>query len=115
MKIRTCFVSNSSTASFCVKNISDEDRSMMDLAIENMRFLDEYNRERPPEYQISQEEYLESIDNTYSFTLPAHTETSVTVGNEISTAGMIIEYGFSVYFRQSFSRSFQWVLLGSHH
>jgi hypothetical protein len=43
MKIRLGFVSNSSSSSFCISNITNEDKKLSDFILENIHFVDEYN------------------------------------------------------------------------
>jgi len=44
MKIRSGFVSNSSSTSFIITNTSSEKKTLVDFAIEVIHFVDEYNR-----------------------------------------------------------------------
>lgn len=45
MKIRSGFVSNSSSTSFAITNLSDEPKDLVDFVKENPQLLDDFNRQ----------------------------------------------------------------------
>ena len=71
MKIRTSFVSNSSSCSFIITNTSKEVLTIVDFAKENPQlvkdFVDQYNFSKIGIKELNQENLIESAENRLSY------------------------------------------------
>jgi hypothetical protein len=96
MKIRTGFVSNSSSCSFAITNISDSQKSLVDFVIENPQlieqFLEEFDwyKKYPDEY--NQDKLIESaIANDETF-LPGETKYCILGDEQGTLIGHVMDY-----------------------
>lgn len=60
MKVRHGFVTNSSSTSYIIVNISDEEKTLVDFVKENPRLVERYNRDYGWGDDCTQEELLQS-------------------------------------------------------
>lgn len=92
MKIRTGFVSNSSSTSFVIKNKSNETRTLTDFVKENeyllQKFKDEYNWHN----DLTIGQMIDNADNL-SITFKPNEEKLLSFGDEDGTTiGLVYDY-----------------------
>lgn len=63
MKFRDGFVSNSSSTSYVIKNISNEPKSLLDFANEVSYLVDEYNKKYKYSSHHTIEQFINSAEN----------------------------------------------------
>jgi hypothetical protein len=95
MKIRLGYVSNSSSSSFLISNISDERKTIVDFVRENPQlieyFVSEYDWHSPEEY--NQKALIESAEanNDYEFA-PGETVECIFGDEDGTMIGLVFDY-----------------------
>lgn len=93
MKIRYGWISNSSSTSFLIKNLTNEPKTMLDFAKETLYLVDEHNKKYG--YEIhTYDAYLKDAQEEYDNYIWKPNETIVCVfGDEHGTTmGAILDY-----------------------
>ena len=104
MKVRIGFVSNSSSTSFVITNLTNEKKSIADFVKENPQLINQFNDEYSYEYSF--DEALESAKNNYDEILTPNGETLVVFGDCQGTVlGVIFDY---ILRDGGESKSFKW-------
>jgi len=104
MKIRTGFVSNSSSTSFVITNLTDTEKTIVDFLVENSYLVNEFNESYSYEYTL--EEALDSAKNDYHSVLKPNQDTVIAFGDEDGTVlGDIFDY---ILRDGGKSKSFSW-------
>jgi hypothetical protein len=66
MNFKRDFITNSSSTSFIITNLSDKTKSLLDFAKENIHLLSDFNKEYDQNY--TEEEFLKSVmENNFNF------------------------------------------------
>ncbi len=105
MKTRTGFVSNSSSTSFVITNLTDEKKTIVDFVNENLHLVDAFNNEY--NYEYTHEEAVVSATNAYGDIVFDPKEAKhVAFGDEHGTVlGHIFDY---ILREGGTSESFSW-------
>lgn len=108
MKIRLSFVSNSSSCSFIIKNLSNEEKTLVDFVKENPQIIEKF-RERFDWYKekdgYTQKELVKSAENNNEAFKPGEKKECV-FGDE---DGTLIGHVFDYMLREGGeSESFEW-------
>ena len=71
MKIRKCFVSNSSSSSFLIDNLSNETKTIVDFALENYnifeQYCEDYGEDEAAKYLEDAESLLRQLPGEYTW------------------------------------------------
>ena len=103
MKIRNGFVSNSSSSSFVITNISKNKKTLVDFVIENRQLLDSYNNQYSGHYTLGQ--LIDCADNENIEFKPGSSKICI-FGDEQDTAiGCVYDY---ILRDGGKSKSFKW-------
>lgn len=106
MKIRNGFVSNSSSSSFMIQNISQEDKTLIEFVKENLHLVDQFNKEYRCLY--THDQMIESAERywqDYDVLKPGQEE-EWTFGDEDGTVvGKVFDY---ILRDGGTSKSFDW-------
>ena len=90
MKVRNGFVSNSSSTSFMIKNISDRKKTLVDFVEENPDLVEQFNSEYDDNY--TQEEMLESAEGENYIWDPGESNVCIFGDEQGTVLGRVLDY-----------------------
>jgi len=104
MKTRNGFVSNSSSTSFFITNLTDETKTIVDFVKENLHLVDAFNNEY--DYEYTHDQAINSATNDYDISFDPNQRLDVAFGDEHGTVlGQIFDY---ILREGGTSESFSW-------
>ena len=103
MKQRLGFVSNSSSTSFLITNISSEEKTLRDFVLENVYLVEQFNREYSADESL--DDVIKNAEQSNKV-FPPGKEVSISFGDEDGTAiGRVFDY---ILRDGGTSKSFTW-------
>lgn len=103
MKTRMGFVSNSSSTSFLITNISSEEKTLIDFVVENAHLVEQFNKEYSADESLG--DVIKDAENSDEV-FPPGKEVSIVFGDEDGTAiGRVFDY---ILRDGGTSKSFTW-------
>jgi len=104
MKNRTGFVSNSSSTSFIITNLTNEPKTLKDFVLENLHLIKEFNQEYNW-HNFTRDQVVKATKH-YDITWAPNEEKICTFGDEEGNAlGHVYDY---ILRDGGISKSFQW-------
>lgn len=110
MKIRAGFVSNSSSCSFAITNISDSAKTLVDFVIENPQLLEQFLEEYDwykKDTSFTQENLVDSAAKNNETFLPGETKYCILGDEQGTLIGHVMDY---ILRDGGDSKSFTWRL-----
>jgi hypothetical protein len=103
MKTRLGFVSNSSSTSFLITNISSEEKTLRDFVMENTHLVEQFNKEYSSDESL--DDVIKDAENSDKVFHPGR-EVSIAFGDEDGTTiGRVFDY---ILRDGGSSKSFTW-------